>query len=679
MTSTLTPVTAPAPDTDPPPAAPPPRSWLRHAPLAALLLGTALLYLVGLSSSGWANPYYSAAAQAASQSWKAFFFGSLDGANFITVDKTPAALWLMGLSVRAFGVNSYAILLPQALCGLGATALLYATVRRFAGPAAGLIAGAVLATTPVAVLMFRFNNPDALLVLLLVAGAYAVTRALESGQTRWLAWAGTAVGFAFLAKMLQALLVLPAFGLVYLLFGPPRLAVRCGQLLVAAAAMIGAAGWWVLVVELWPAGSRPYIGGTQHDSVLELALGYNGFGRLTGEEVGSVGGAGGWGETGALRLFGSDLAGQAAWLIPAALALLAVGLAVTWRRPRTDLVRAGFVLWGGWLLVTGLVFSFMAGIFHAYYTVALAPAIGALVGGGAVLLWRLRDRSWAVAVAAAVLTATGWWAYTLLGQAADFVPWLRWLILVGALATACALLATHLLPAWSQRGVAVLALTLGLAGPAAFAVQTAASAHTGAIPSAGPSVAGAFGGMRGGPGGFGNRGGMPGGFGGGPGGQGQPGQGGQAPGNQSQAGGPGQGTGDGQRFGGGGTRGGMGGLLNATTPSAELQALLTADADRYDWIAATVGANNAAGYQLATGRAVLAIGGFNGTDNSPSPAQFQEWVNEGRVHWFLGGSGFNSTSGSDVGSQIAAWVGQNFTARTVSGATVYDLTEGAVS
>ncbi|GHJ44675.1 hypothetical protein Cs7R123_20170 [Catellatospora sp. TT07R-123] len=675
MTSTLTPATAAPADTDPPPAAAAPRRpWLRHAPLAALLTGTALLYLVGLSRSGWANPYYSAAAQAASQSWKAFFFGSLDGANFITVDKTPAALWLMGASVRLFGVNPYAILLPQALCGVGATALLYATVRRFAGPAAGLIAGAVMATTPVAVLMFRFNNPDALLVLLLVAGAYALTRALETGQTRWLAWAGAAVGFGFLAKMLQALLVLPAFALVYLLFGPPRLAVRCGQLLVAAAAMIGAAGWWVLVVELWPADSRPYIGGTQGDSVLELTLGYNGFGRLTGEEVGSVGGAGGWGETGALRLFGTDLAGQAAWLLPAALALLAVGIAVTWRRPRTDLVRAGFVLWGGWLLVTGLVFSFMAGIFHAYYTVALAPALGALTGAGAVLLWRLRDRSWAVAVAAAVLTGTGWWAYTLLGQAADFVPWLRWLVLVGALATACALLATHLLPAWSQRGLAVLALTLGLTGPAAFAVQTAASAHTGAIPSAGPSTGGGFGGMRGGgPGGFANRGGQPGGF-GGPGGQArQPGQGGQP------GGGPGAGAGDGQRFGGGGTRAGMGGLLNATTPGAELQALLTADADRYDWVAAAVGANNAAGYQLAVNRPVMAIGGFNGTDNAPSLARFQEWVDEGRVHWFIGGSGFDSGSGSDVGSQIAAWVAQNFTARTVSGTTVYDLTEETAS
>lgn len=655
--------------------------WRRFGPPALLLAATAALYLVGLSRSGWANAYYSAAAQAASASWKALFFGSLDASNFITVDKTPAALWLMGLSARVFGVNSFAILLPQALCGVAAVGLLYATVRRWAGEAAGLLAGAVMATTPVAVMMFRFNNPDALLVLMLVAGAYALTRALEHGHTRWLLLAGGAVGFAYLAKMLQAVLVLPAFGLVYLLFGPPKLGKRLWQLAAAGGAMIVAAGWWVLAVELWPDGSRPYIGGTQDNSVLELTLGYNGVGRLTGEETGSVGGGGGgWGETGWLRLFGADMGGQSTWLFPAALLLLGAGLYATWRRPRTDLVRAGFVLWGGWLLVTAAVFSFMAGIFHAYYTVALAPALGALTGAGAVLLWRLRELAWARAAAAVVVAATGWWAYTLLGFSPEFVPWLRGAVLIGALATACgALLAAALSPAvlrsvWSRRAVVTLALAVGLAGPGAYALQTAASAHTGSIPSAGPAVTGGNGGMRG-------PGGMPGGFDGrGPGAFGQR-QGGQAmgfPGGMSP-GGTGQGGNgqDGRQRFGQGMRGGLGGLLGAAEPSADLKQALTDGAERFDWVAATAGANNAAGLQLGTGEPVMAIGGFNGSDDAPSLEQFQRYVAEGRIHWFVGGSGFGADSGSRVSSQIATWVTAHYQATTIGGQAVYDLTKAA--
>src|SRR6478609_4216572 len=215
MTATLTP-----PDTTAPSATPPPehrRDWYRPA-LAGLLLATAVLYLWGLSESGWANSFYSAAAQAGSASWKAFFFGSSDAANAITVDKTPLSLWPMALSIRVFGLSSWSLLVPQALEGVAAVGLLHATVRRTTGSAAaGLLAGLVLATTPVAVLMFRFDNPDALLVLLLIGSVYCTLRALESPRAvRWLALGGALVGFAFLTKMLQAFLVLPALALVYL-------------------------------------------------------------------------------------------------------------------------------------------------------------------------------------------------------------------------------------------------------------------------------------------------------------------------------------------------------------------------------------------------------------------------------------------------------------------------------
>ncbi len=372
-------------------------SWARPS-LIALLLATGVLYLWGLGASDWANPFYSAAAQAGSESWKAFFFGSSDSASSITVDKTPLALWPMALSVRLFGLSSWSILVPQALEGISTVALLHHLVRRTTGSAsAGLIAGAVMALTPVAVLMFRFNNPDALLTLLLVGAAAATLRGVEATRVRpgvvghpvrWLALAGALVGLAFLTKMLQAFLVLPALALVYLLCANTSWGKRIGHLLVAFGSMLLAGGWWIAIVELWPASSRPYIGGSQTNSILELTLGYNGLGRLSGNETGSVGGGGagggaggGWGATGVMRLFNSEIGGQIAWLLPAAFVL---GIAALWFGRRQVNLRAGLVLWGTWLLVTALTFSFMAGIFHPYYTVALAPAVAALVGIGVV-------------------------------------------------------------------------------------------------------------------------------------------------------------------------------------------------------------------------------------------------------------------------------------------------------
>ncbi|HEU4347146.1 MAG TPA: glycosyltransferase family 39 protein, partial [Actinoplanes sp.] len=364
MTSTLPvpPMVSPPPDPEPAAAVRvvggerDPR-WVRPA-LIALLVLTGVLYLWGLGRSGWANAFYSAAVQAGSESWKAFFFGSSDAANSITVDKTPASIWVMALSARIFGVNAWSILVPQALIGVGTAGLLFATVKRWYGPAAGLIAAAVSALTPVAVLMFRFNNPDALLVLLMVAGAYATVRAIENGSTKWLVWAGVFVGFGFLTKMLQALLVVPAFALAYLLFAPGSWLRRVGQLLLAGLAIVVSAGWYIAIVELVPASMRPYIGGSQNNSILELTLGYNGLGRLSGDETGSVGGGGGWGETGLFRLFQPAQGGQVSWLLPAASILLVAGLVLA-AGARVRRQRAGLVLWGGWLLVTGLVFSFM--------------------------------------------------------------------------------------------------------------------------------------------------------------------------------------------------------------------------------------------------------------------------------------------------------------------------------
>ena len=683
------------------PPSPPPRParirrrpWSARLPLGGLLTGTALLYLWGLSASGWANAYYAAAAQAGGQSWTAWFFGSSDAANAITVDKTPAALWITGLSVRLFGLSSWSILAPQALMGVATVGLLYAAVRRTAGRPAGLLAGAALALTPVAVLMFRFNNPDALLTLLLVGAAYTTLRAVESGRPRWLVLAATLVGFGFLAKMLQAYLVVPALVAAWAWAAPVGLGRRIRGLALAAVALVVSSAWWVLVIELWPADARPYIGGSQTNSVWELVFGYNGFGRLTGDEVGSVGGrgpSGGWGETGLGRLFDAELGGAASWLLPAALVLLGVLLWRTRRAPRTDPLRAAALLWGGWLLVTGGVFSLMAGIFHDYYLVALAPAIAALVGIGALVLWRQRAVLGARIALAGVVALTAGWAFVLLRRTPTWLPWLAWTVLgLGVLATLGLLLANRRRPvAVAAATVAVLA---GLSGPTAYALATAATPHSGAIPSAGPAGVG----MRGRPGGrpgappggaFGPRDGGGATSGNGPAGSGNASAGSRGTGRGGTgAGGFAAGGSGAGGFGGFGGAGGFGGgLLGSPTPGAAAVAALQTDAADYTWAAAAVGSNTAAGYQLASGLTVLAVGGFNGTDPAPTLEQFQQLVAEGRVHWFVGVDGGRnmlgdpSSGGSDQARRIADWVAATFNPTTVDGTTLYDLSSGGPS
>ncbi|WP_406731520.1 ArnT family glycosyltransferase [Streptomyces sp. NBC_01794] len=691
--------------------------WVRPAFLA-ILLATALLYLYNLSASGYANSFYSAAVQAGSESWKAFFFGSSDAANSITVDKPPAALWPMALSVRLFGLGSWQILLPEVLMGVATVGVVYGAVRRRFTPAAGLIAGAVLALTPIAALMFRFNNPDALLALLMTVTVYCVLRALEDARTSWLVWAGVAVGLAFLTKTLQAFLILPPLALVYVVCAPTTVRRRLGQLALAGLATVVAGGWWVAIVELWPAASRPYIGGSQNNSFLELTFGYNGLGRINGDETGSVGGGGGggagpggggWGETGIDRMFGSSIGGQISWLLPAALLLLVAGIVVTWRAGRTDTARAAFLVWGSSLLMTAGIFSFMAGIFHEYYTVALAPYIAALVGMGATVLWEERTKLLGSAALGGTVAVTAYWSYTLLGRSTDYLPWLRWTVLIGGLAAATGLLLagrTGRRPALVAAG---LGLVLSLAGPLAYSLTTVSEGHAGSIVTAGPAVAGG----RGGPGGGGGPrgGGVGGGFGGRmqpPGQQGQaqggPQQGGPGGGTgaqpptggqlgQGQAQGQGQGQGPAQGQGGlpggfpgqgdrgaGGGGGGMGGLLNGANVNSAVEAKLKQNADDYTWTAAAIGSQNAASYQLATEKPVMAIGGFNGSDPSPSLAQFKQYVADGKIHYFIssgsgsggrmgGGPGGNSSSG------ITSWIESTFTKVTVGGATLYDLTD----
>ncbi len=633
--------------------------------VALLLAAACFVFFWNLTASGYANEFYSAAAQAASQSWSAFLWGSLDAGGAITVDKPPASIWLMALSVRAFGLNSFAILLPQALMGVASTALLYRMAARAWGHRSGMVCGLIFITTPVAALMFRFNNPDALLILLSLLASDLVIRAITLAPTvkhanarrsALYTAAGLCCGFGFLTKQLQVLLVVPGFGLAMLFLTPTTVRRRLLDSVIALGSMVLGAGWWVLLTVIVPSGSRPYIGGSQTDSFIELTFSYNGFGRLTGDETGSVvpggGGTNGsmWGETGLLRLFGSDFADQFSWLAPIALAGLALAVALFIKHmaqlhaaqktgsavaltANERVSAATLTVMGSWLFVTWVVFSLMAGIFHAYYTVALAPAIAIMGAFFLHVLVTMRNRVAAQTWAAAFIAIEGIWCFSLVMQQVSF-RLLAYVILFVSIAASIALL----ILAWLQvneparqrlhtiaRIVCALACVAILAGPATWTWCTISTGHTGSLPSAGPS-----GMMDDGAGRAGNPGG-----------------------------------------------GGGGSLLNGTNAEDELVSLLTKNASNYRWAAATTGSQNAASYQLASGLSIIAIGGFNGSDPAPTLEEFQSYVEQDLVRYYIASDGMGGTQqgGSDAASQIAAWVQENFTAQTVGSVTVYDLTQ----
>lgn len=614
-------------------------AWVRIAHLGVMALA-AVLYVFNLTVSGFANTYYSAAALAASQSWSAWFFGSFDSAGFITVDKPPLATMLVGLSVRIFGLSSWSVLLPEALLGVATVGLLFAVVRRSFGPVAGLIAALVMALTPAAVLMFRYNNPDALLTFLLVAAAWSFIRGIESGRIRWIIAAALFVGLGFNTKYLQAWLVLLAFALTWATAAPVSVRRRLVGLIAAGLTVLVSSGLWVLAVELIPASMRPYIGGSTNNSALELLLGYDGLARIFGNfgATGGLGGGGFGGNAGLLRLFNTDFGGQVSWLIPFSLIGLVGGLALRSRAARTDTKRAAYLMWGLWLVMTGVVFSLMSGIIHSYYAVALAPAIGALVGAGAVDLWALRARFrfGSVALAGAIVVSAGW-AFALLDRSASFAPGLG--IAIAAIGIAIAIviaLPPDLRRPQLQLAAAALGIVVLLAGPAAYAVNTMTTGYSGGDPKAGPAVASSFGG----------------------------------PGGNAFGGPLGGGFASGTAPGGGGGNDGV---------DSALTTYLVANKGSATWVVATTSAQNAGTIQLATGQPVMAMGGFSGTDPAPTLAEFQALVRSGQVRFvLLGGGGFGpgGVSGSNsTTSEINAWVQSvgSVVDYGGSGATLYDL------
>jgi 4-amino-4-deoxy-L-arabinose transferase-like glycosyltransferase len=458
-------------------------AWARPA-LLAIAVVAAVAYAWGMAGAS-VEPFYGAAARSMSESWHDFIFGAFDPAGIVTVDKLPGALWLQALSLRVFGFHTWALVLPQVVEGVLTILVLYRAVRRLAGPAAGLTAAAVLAVTPVTVLLSRGNVSDSLLILLLVLAADAVSAALLTGSLRQLLLAGVWVGLAFQAKMVQAWLVLPALAAAYLLAAPAaRLRTRCAHVALAGLVTAVVSLSWMTAVSVVPSQDRPYVDGSANDSVYTQVFDYNGLGRLTGNwttiagppspllvqavESGQLLNA----ETFGLkpswhRLLAGPFAADGGWLLPAAVAG-ALGVFISRRRQgRRDPLRAAVVLWGGWWLVLALFFS-VGSYLNSYYVAALVPAVAGLCGTGLAACgprpWPARVR---LIVTATVLGCAGYGAYLMSGTVSGPV-----VLTVVALIVAAAAIVQLLLPAAGQaRQLTAVAFT----GAAVLLLPAAAS------------------------------------------------------------------------------------------------------------------------------------------------------------------------------------------------------------
>jgi 4-amino-4-deoxy-L-arabinose transferase-like glycosyltransferase len=359
-----------------------------HPALAAVLAVAAVLYSWGIGHAAL-HPFYGAAIRSMAGSWRAFFFGGLDASGSISIDKLPGAFWPDAVSVWLFGPHTWAAVLPQVVEGVLTVWLLHRIVRAWAGPFAALIAALTLTVTPVTVALNRATIPDTALTLLLVAAAGALQKAVRTERLLPLITCGIWVGLAFQAKMLQAWLVLPVFAAVYQLAAPGTRLKRALRVLLAGVISLAVSCSWALIAWLTPAGSRPYLDGTSNNDPFTLVFGYNGLSRFTSDSTafGAVAGTEAsrtTGNTGWDMLINHTVGPQVAWFLP--LAVLATVLGILWRTglPRTDPLRTGFVMWGGWLAVHTLVFSVSNGN-HAYYTAVIAPALAALAGAGLAL------------------------------------------------------------------------------------------------------------------------------------------------------------------------------------------------------------------------------------------------------------------------------------------------------
>ena len=635
--------------------------------LAAILGLAAYLNFWALDRNGWANTYYAAAVRSMMRSWHNFFFASFDPGGLVSVDKPPLALWVETASAKIFGYSGVAILAPEALAGVGAVALVYLLVVRHFGRVAALLAALALAVSPVSVAVSRDNNPDALFVLLLVLAAYCGVRAVESGRLRWLLGTAVVVGLAFNTKMLASLVVLPGLALAYLFFAPVARRVRLWHLLIAGLVLFAVSAVWIAAVDLTPAVDRPYVGSTSDNSALSLALDYNGLGRVLGQSGGTStgGGLGGAfsGTPGVFRLLNDALGDQGGWLLPLAV-IGGVSACVAAVRARRRLQLGALTIVGVWFAAAAAVFSLSSGIIHTYYISALAPASCALVGIGAVALWRDARRSglWALfPLSAIVLTA---WLELVLLRRSGYLPWIQTIVITGAV-LAVAGIATQFLRGHLTDRVAALvaagaiasAVAAFLVAPAAWSQSTLTAAVDGVFPGAGPNFVSGLGvsssGVAGGVGGFVRP-------------SGGAGRGGFAPPAQGGGGfGPPTGappTGGTQAGVPGGVRGGaFGGGDTADVTAALAYAKAHGGSKRFTLI---VSSEQTAASSVIAGEPVAAMGGFTGRETVLTSSYLARLVRSGEARYFLLGSG--GGMGGGFGASNAAVQTITSTCRLVS-------------
>ena len=598
------------------------RSWLEKWTLPVLLALTGALYLFGALHNGMANSYYAAAVQAASQDWTAWLFGSLDAANYVSVDKPPLATMVMGLSARLFGFSSFSMLLPSVLAGVGSVWLVYAAVKRQFGFMSAAIAGMVLAMTPVAALMFGFNNPDAILTLMLTASGYAFLRSLEGKwPLLWLGLAGLFTGLAFNTKMLQGLMVLPAMVLVYLVFAKPPIITRFLHMMFAGVITMMSTLWWSVLVWLTPAGSRPWVGSTNDNNIWSLIFGYNGFGRLLGGRGGMGGGPGGGhgpggtgfgGQTGIFRIFNNDFGPNIAWSLVLALAGGGLLLWILRKTPRTNRGRAAVIFWMLWLLIHIVVFSMTSGVIHPYYVVVMAPAVAALVGISLPFLWGAYTRRKLYAWLLPVLVGVTAVIAVIILSYAGTMTWLMWIVGLLGLTGMIGLLINLYAPRrWLQNLAIITAITACTLAPTVYTLATVNVAHTGSIPTAGPNSTAMQGSNN----------------------------------EKSQA-------------------------------DSQLVQYLLEYQHGARWLVAVASANESAAIQLTSGQPVMALGGFNGSDTPLTLEQFKQLVKAGKVNYYAISSHSRGGGGPGGGNnEITTWVKQTGTVINYGGSdvTLYEL------
>ncbi|WP_350275062.1 glycosyltransferase family 39 protein [Kribbella sp. HUAS MG21] len=618
------------------------RAWRTWA-LVAICLLAALLYGWELGADGnVGNTYYSAAIRSMTESLPNFLFGSFDPYGVITVDKPPMALWPQVISVLIFGYHGWSLLLPEVIAGVAAVFLLHRTVRLWSGERVALLAALIFALTPVTVAINRTNNPDTLLVLLLIAAAYAVTRAVgaaaDRGRVAWLMWCAFFVGCGFLTKMLQAWIVVPALAVAYLVGATVPVRRRILELLGAGAVLVVSSFWWVALHGLWP-GTKPYVGGSKDGSAWDLIIGYNGFGRVFGggqsggmvtmqngkATMGSFGG-----EPGPLRMFNEMVGGQISWLLPLSLFVVVV-VAVPVVRRGAPVVRAGWLLWSSWLVISGLVFSLAQGIMHPYYTTAMAPAVAALCAGGLAVLWRWYRASAAWVLLPVGVAVTAAWAFVLISRDTSWYGWCRWVVVAVAAAAGAGLVVGRLSSSARRSSadgapvrrtaIARPALAAAIAGllltPGVWSVATATVNANGSLPAAGPP---ATGGMPGTP----------------PPGGGPQGVGGQQPGNEKPgADEPGGGRPRGYREPMLVTSGGTGEARLSDVQRRVLEYARENGAGAEIDLAVNSSSGGVAPFIIDSDATVIGMGGFGGQDDAPSIDQLQRWTESGTLRFVL--------------------------------------------